>query len=261
MRLAFFGDIVGKPGRRAVGRILPALRSAEGIDFVVGNAENAAGGVGVDPGSARELFAAGFNVLTSGNHVWAKRQIVEYIADSDVLLRPANFAPGVPGWGYTVKAGPGGESVAVVNLIGRVFMGAYECPFRAADAALAAVRDRARVVVVDMHAEATSEKVAMGWYLDGRASAVVGSHTHVQTADERILPGGTAYVTDVGMCGPMDSVIGVNREQALRRFLTQMPTRFEVADGRVLVQGVIVDVDGASGTAIAIRRIREVVEA
>ncbi|MCC6764808.1 MAG: TIGR00282 family metallophosphoesterase [Deltaproteobacteria bacterium] len=261
MRLAFFGDIVGKPGRRAVGRILPILRSAERIDFVIGNAENAAGGVGVDPGSARELFSAGFDVLTSGNHIWSKRQIIEYLTDSDVLLRPANFAPGVPGWGYTVKAGPGAEPVAVINLIGRVFMGAHECPFRAADAALTAVRERARVVVVDMHAEATSEKVAMGWYLDGKVSAVVGSHTHVQTADERILPGGTAYVTDAGMCGPMDSVIGVTREQALRRFLTQMPTRFEVADGRVLVQGVVIDVDERSGMAISIRRIQEVVEA
>lgn len=260
MRLAFFGDIVGKPGRRAVGRALGALRTAERIDFVVANAENSAGGVGVDPGSARELFAAGVNVLTSGNHVWAKRQIVEYIADSDVLLRPANFAPSTPGWGYTVKPCPRGEPVGVINLIGRVFMGTYDCPFRTVDGVLASIRERARVVLVDMHAEATSEKVAMGWYLDGRVSAVVGSHTHVQTADERILPGGTAYVTDAGMCGPIDSVIGVSREQVLRRFLTQMPTRFEVADGRVLVQGVVVDVDYATGKATSIRRIQEVVE-
>lgn len=261
MRLLFFGDIVGRPGRRAVARILPTLRTAEDVHFVVANAENAAGGVGIDPGSARELFAAGVDVLTSGNHVWAKRQIIDYIADSDVVLRPANFAPNVPGWGYTIKADRAGESVAVVNLIGRVFMGSYECPFRAADAVLEAIGDRARTIFVDMHAEATSEKVAMGWYLSGRVSAVIGSHTHVQTADERVLPGGTAYLTDAGMCGPLDSVIGVNRDQVVRRFLTQMPTRFEVADGPVVVQGVVVETEPETGKACSIRRIQEVVEA
>ncbi|MEB2285834.1 MAG: metallophosphoesterase [Polyangiaceae bacterium UTPRO1] len=260
MKLVFFGDIVGKPGRRAVGIVLGALRAAERVDFVVANAENSAGGIGVDPGSARELFASGIDVLTSGNHVWAKRQIVEYLADSDVLLRPANFAPSVPGWGYTVKARPGGEPVAVINLIGRVFMGAHDCPFRTVDSVLDSVRGRARVILVDMHAEATSEKVAMGWYLDGRVSVVVGSHTHVQTADERILPGGTAYLTDAGMCGPTNSVIGVSREGVLRRFLTQMPTRFEVADGPVAVQGVVVEVDDTTGKAKSIRRLQEIVE-
>jgi metallophosphoesterase (TIGR00282 family) len=260
MRLVFFGDIVGKPGRRAVGRALSDLRVAQPIDFVVANAENVAGGVGIDPGSARELVAAGVNVLTSGNHVWAKREIVEYLADSDVLLRPANFAPSVPGWGYTVRAIPGGGAVAVINLIGRTFMGPYDCPFRAADASLTAIGNRARVILVDMHAEATSEKVAMGWYLDGRVTAVVGTHTHIQTADERILPAGTAYLTDAGMCGPVDSVIGVKREQVLRRFLTQMPTRFEVAEGRVVVQGAVVEVDESTGKATSIRRIQEMVE-
>ncbi len=261
MRLLFLGDIVGKPGRRAVLQVLPRLLADEQIDFVVANCENAAGGVGVDPGTARELLAAGADVLTSGNHIWAKREIVEYLRDSDVLLRPANFAPVTPGWGFTVKQGRNGVAVGVLNLIGRVFMSPYDCPFRVADAALAQLRERALVVLVDMHAEATSEKVAMGWYLDGRVTAVVGSHTHVQTADERVLPGGTAYLTDAGMCGPRDSVIGMKREQVMERFLTQMPSRFEVAGGEALVQGAIVDVDHSSGRARSIRRVQEYVPA
>jgi len=261
MRIAFFGDVVGKVGRRGVVRCLKVLRDADVIDFVIANCENSAGGVGVDPGSARELLAAGIDVLTSGNHIWAKREIVEYLTDSDVLLRPANFAPTNPGWGYTVKVGRNGMPVAVVNLIGRVFMNTYDCPFRSADAVLESLGDRARVIVVDMHAEATSEKVAMGWHLDGRVAAVIGTHTHVQTADERVLPGGTAYLTDAGMCGPRDSVIGVRREQVLRRFLTQMPGRFEVADGPVLVQGAVVEVDEDTGRARTIRRFQEVFEA
>jgi hypothetical protein len=257
MRVVFFGDVVGKPGRRGVARYLPTLGA---VDFVVANGENSAGGVGIDPGSARELLAAGVDVLTSGNHIWAKREIVEYMTDSDVVLRPANFAPTTPGWGYAVKTSRTGVPVAVVNLIGRVFMNTYDCPFRTVDSVLDSVASRAKVVLVDMHAEATSEKVAMGWYLDGRASLVVGSHTHVQTADERILPNGTAYLTDAGMCGPRDSVIGVKREQVLRRFLTQMPGRFEVADGPVLVQGVVVDVDSDTGRATEIRRFQEIVQ-
>lgn len=260
MRIAFFGDVVGKPGRRGVLSVMSILRTSEDPDFVVANCENSAGGVGVDPGSARELLAAGVDVLTSGNHVWAKREIVDYISDSALLLRPANFAPATPGWGFTVRTSRSGFPVAVINLIGRVFMNSYDCPFRSVDAALATVGPKATVIFVDMHAEATSEKVAMGWYLDGRVSAVVGSHTHVQTADERLLPLGTAYITDAGMCGPRDSVIGVKRDQVLRRFLTQMPGRFEVADGPVLVQGVVVDVDEVSGRATGIRRFQHLVE-
>ena len=260
MRIVFFGDVVGKVGRRGLVQGLSALRRTEEIDFVVANCENSAGGVGVDPGSARELLAAGVDVLTSGNHVWAKREIIEYITDSDVLLRPANFAPMTPGWGYTVKPSRGGAPVAVVNLIGRVFMNSYDCPFRGADAALESIGSKAAVILVDMHAEATSEKVAMGWYLDGRVSAVVGSHTHVQTADERLLPQGTAYLTDAGMCGPRDSIIGVKREQALRRFLTQMPGRFDVAEGPVLVQGAVIDVDEVTGKANGIKRFQQVIE-
>ncbi len=260
MRIVFFGDVVGKPGRRGVARWLSTMRAAEDIDFVIANGENSAGGVGIDPGSARDLLAAGVDVLTSGNHVWAKREILDYIVDSDVLIRPANFAPSTPGWGYTVKADRRGTPIAVLNLIGRVFMNTYDCPFRVADAVLESIGSRAKVIFVDMHAEATSEKVAMGWHLDGRVSAVVGSHTHVQTADERVLPGGTAYITDAGMCGPRDSVIGVKRDQVLRRFLTQMPGRFEVADGVVLVQGAVIEVDDETGRASSIKRFQEVIE-
>jgi metallophosphoesterase (TIGR00282 family) len=260
MRIAFFGDVVGKSGRRGVVRSLATLRSSQEIDFVVANCENSAGGIGVDPGSARELLAAGVDVLTSGNHVWAKREIVDFITDSDVLLRPANFSPANPGWGYTIKTTRRGPRIAVVNLIGRVFMSTYDCPFRSVDAVLESIGARVQIVLVDMHAEATSEKVAMGWYLDGRVSAVIGSHTHVQTADERLLPQGTAYLTDAGMCGPRDSVIGVKREQVLRRFLTQMPGRFEVADGPVIVQGALIDVDEVTGRATDIRRFQDVIE-
>lgn len=260
MRLLFLGDVVGKPGRRAVVETVPHLVATEALDLVIANCENASGGVGVDPRAASELLKAGVDVLTSGNHIWAKRDIVDYLRDSDVLLRPLNFAPGVPGRGWTIRRSRSGVDVAVLNLIGRVFMNNYDCPFRAADAALAAIGGRARVVIVDMHAEATSEKVAMGWYLDGRVSAVIGSHTHIQTADDRVLPEGTAYLTDAGMCGPRDSVIGVKRELVIGRFLTQMPTRFEVALGPALLQGAIVDVDEASGHARSITRVQQRVE-
>lgn len=259
MRLLFLGDIVGKPGRRAVLQTLPRLLADEAIDFVVANCENSAGGIGVDPGTARELLGAGADVLTSGNHIWAKREIVEYLRDSDVLIRPANFAPATPGWGVTTRPARNGAVVGVVNLIGRVFMNSYDCPFRAADAVLERLREKTPIVLVDMHAEATSEKVAMGWYLDGRVTAVVGSHTHVQTADERVLPGGTAYLTDAGMCGPRDSVIGMRREHVIDRFLTQMPSRFEVAGGDVLVQGAVIEVDAETGRATNIRRVQRVV--
>ena len=256
----FLGDVVGKPGRKAVVDAVPHLIATSGVDFVIANCENASGGVGVDPRAASELLQVGVDVLTSGNHIWAKRDIVEYLRDSDVLLRPLNFAPMTPGRGVTVKRSRSGVDVAVVNLIGRVFMGLYDCPFRAVDAALESLRSRTRIVIVDMHAEATSEKVAMGWHLDGRVTAVLGSHTHVQTADERVLPQGTAYLTDAGMCGPRDSVIGVKRDLVIQRFLTQMPTRFEVASGPALLQGALIDVDEGSGRARSITRIQQTVE-
>ncbi len=261
MRLLFLGDVVGRPGRRAVTSLLPRFVAREHVDFVVANCENASGGKGIDPRAAEELRDAGVDVLTSGNHVWQNRDIVPYLAETRRLLRPVNFPPGVPGVGWTVeRTRKGGVPVGVVNVIGRVFMAPADCPFRGAEAALAAIGDAAKVILVDMHAEATSEKVGMGRFLDGRVSAVVGSHTHVQTADDAILPGGTAHLSDAGMCGPEDSILGVRTDRVLERFLTQMPVRFDVAAGPVLVQGVVVDVDDATGHATGIRRLRERVE-
>jgi len=259
MKLLFFGDVVGKPGREALKRRVQALAAAEGADFVVANCENSSGGIGVDPGTARELFSMGIHVLTSGNHIWHRKEILDYLEASDRLLRPANFAPGVPGRGWSVfESGKG--PVAVVNLIGRVFMAPADCPFRAADAILERIAGRTSVILVDMHAEATSEKMAMGRYLDGRVSAVVGSHTHVQTSDEMVLPKGTAYITDTGMCGPLDSVIGMRTDQVLKRFVDQLPIRYEVGGGPPLLQAVAIDVDDGTGKARGIRRIREVLE-
>jgi metallophosphoesterase (TIGR00282 family) len=257
MRILFIGDVVGKPGREAVRRLVPRLIDHERLDLVVGNCENVTDGAGVEPKNARQLLDAGVGVLTSGNHVWRRKGIVDYIDGEPRLLRPANFPPDVPGIGWTVVETADGTPVAVLNLIGRVFMGMVDCPFRTVDALLPRIRDCARVLLVDMHAEATSEKCAMGWFLAGRASAVVGTHTHVQTADECILPDGTAYITDAGMCGPSDSVIGVDKKAVLRRFLTQMPVKFDVAPGPAVLQGVIIEVDADSGRASAIRRVRE----
>jgi metallophosphoesterase (TIGR00282 family) len=257
MRTLFLGDIVGKPGRQAVTALLPRLIDRERLDFVVANCENVTNGSGVDPKSARELLAVGVDVLTSGNHVWRRKEVVELMDAEPRLLRPANFPPMVPGRGWTVAETADGTPVAVVNLIGRVFMDSVDCPFRTAESVLREVATRARVVIVDMHADATSEKGAMGWFLDGKVAAVLGSHTHVQSADERVLPGGTAYITDAGMCGPVDSVIGVKKELAIQRFLTHMPVKFEVASGPVLVQGVIVDIDPETGRATGIERVQE----
>jgi len=259
MRLLFLGDVVGRPGRRAIAAVLRRLVPALGVDFVVANVENASRGKGLTPAAAEELRDAGVDVLTSGNHIWQYREIVPYLDENERLLRPANFAPGVPGRGWTVRETRAGTPVGVVNLIGRVFMGPADCPFRAADVVLGEVSRAARVVLVDMHAEATSEKVAMGRYLDGRVSAVVGSHTHVQTADEEVMAGGTARITDAGMCGPVESVLGVRSDAVVQRFRDQMPVRFEVASGAVAVQGVLVDVDEATGRAHAIRRVNELV--
>ena len=258
MRLLFFGDVVGRPGRRALAALLPRLRSREGVDFVIANCENASGGKGIDPDSAEELHDCGVDVLTSGNHIWRNPAIVPYLAENGRLLRPANFPHGVPGSGWTVRKAQRSEvRVGVLNLIGRVFMEPADCPFRVAQAAVEELRREARVIFVDMHGEATSEKVGMGRFLDGKVSAVVGSHTHVQTADEVVLAGGTACLTDAGMCGPEDSILGVRTDAVLRRFLTQMPTRFELASGPVIVQGACIEVDEATGRATGIRRIRE----
>jgi metallophosphoesterase (TIGR00282 family) len=215
MRIAFFGDVVGRPGRRALAVVLRQLRRQEPIDFVIANGENAAGGKGIDPGSAEELQDAGVDVITTGNHVWQVREIVPYLTENARVLRPLNFSPGTPGAGWVVRAARNGTPVAVVNLIGRVFMGPADCPFRAVDAVLPAIRRESPIMIVDMHGEATSEKVGMGRFLDGRVTAVLGSHTHVQTSDETILPGGTAVLTDAGMCGPENSILGVRTDRVL----------------------------------------------
>ncbi|HBH01799.1 MAG TPA: TIGR00282 family metallophosphoesterase [Candidatus Rokubacteria bacterium] len=249
------GDIFGEPGRTALARLLPGLRQQHAIDFCVVNVENAAAGFGVTPAIARQVLAEGADVLTSGNHIWDKREIVEYIARENLLLRPANYPVGTPGVGHiSVKCGP--HKVAVLNLMGRVFMLPIDCPFRKADEIVPELRRETPIVLVDMHAEATSESQAMGWYLDGRVSAVIGTHRHVQTADERVLPGGTAYITDVGMTGPTEGVIGVDRDVILQRFLQQMPARFEPAKGPAALHGAVIAVDPDSGRALDIRRLR-----
>jgi metallophosphoesterase (TIGR00282 family) len=256
LRILFVGDVHGRPGRRAVARRVPALRREWQVDFVVANAENSAGGVGLTPQTAAELFEAGVDALTGGNHTWAKREAYELLDADPRLVRPANYPPGVPGHGSTVLR-RGGLALGVLNLQGRVFMDPLDDPFRVARAEVERLRRETPFILVDFHAEATSEKIAMGYYLDGQVTAVVGTHTHVQTADERVLPGGTAYITDVGMTGPRDGVIGVDREAILQRFLTQLPIRFEVATGPVQFSAVVVEAD-SSGRATAIRRIHEV---
>jgi 2',3'-cyclic-nucleotide 2'-phosphodiesterase len=261
MRIAFFGDVVGRPGRRALAIVARRLRRDESLCFVVANGENAAGGKGIDVASAEEIQDAGVDVITTGNHVWQHREIIPYLDENRRVLRPLNFAPGTPGAGWVSRPARNGMAVAVVNLIGRVFMGPADCPFRAIEAELPEIHQAARVVIVDMHAEATSEKVGMARFLDGRVSAVVGSHTHVQTSDEDVLPGGTAALTDAGMCGPEESILGVRTDRVLERFLKQTPVRFEVASGPTLVQGAIIDLDEKTGKATGIRRIRERVAA
>ena len=255
MRILSIGDIVGKPGRRTVEQLLPDLRRSQRLDLVIANGENAAGGRGITIPIADALFQAGIDIITSGNHIWEHRDIYPLLDSEAPILRPLNYPPGTPGRGILIRDG-----VVVINLMGRAFMpGDLDCPFRAADQALAGVRDY-RVVIVDMHAEATSEKIAMAWYLDGRVSAVVGTHTHVATADPRVLPKGTAYVTDMGMVGPRDSVIGMEVDGVLQRFLTQLPTRFNVAEqGATIFNSVLIEVDEATGRAVSIERLdREV---
>jgi metallophosphoesterase (TIGR00282 family) len=255
MNILMVGDVFGEPGRAAIAKLLPGLRQQHAIDLCVVNVENAAGGFGVTPGMAKQFLEQGADVMTSGNHIWDKKEIVEYIVKENLLLRPANFPAGTPGSGFiTVKAGP--HRVAVLNLMGRVFMAPIDCPFRKADEVLPDLRKDTPIILVDMHCEATSESQAMGWYLDGRVSAVVGTHRHVQTADERVLPGGTAYITDLGMTGPTEGVIGVDRDLILQRFLSQMPARFEPAKGPAALHGVVIVVDPDTGRASDIRRLR-----
>lgn len=254
MKILFIGDIVGKPGRRAVRELLPGIIEERRIDFVIANCENAAAGFGVTAEIIEELYGAHIDVLTSGNHIWDKKEVMEFVDNFETLLRPANYPEGAPGRGSVVIRAPGGIPVGVLNLAGRVFMHSLDCPFRTAEREIEKLRKRARVIIVDMHAEATSEKIAMGWYLDGKVTAVLGTHTHVQTADERILPGGAAYITDVGMTGPFDSVIGINKDSILRRFLLQIPNKFDVATGDVRLQGVTVEA-ASDGRATVVERL------
>ena len=254
-RLLFVGDIVGKPGRELVRRGLAAIVARHQIDLVIANSENAAAGFGLTPDLADDLFAYGVHVQTGGNHTWDKKEIVPYFGEQSRLLRPANFPAGTAGRGRVVVRATNGVPVGVVNAMGRVFMTAIDDPFRVVVDEIEAVRKEAKVVLVDFHAEATSEKVAMGWHLDGKVTAVVGTHTHVQTADDRVLPKGTAYLTDVGMTGPHDSIIGVEVEPALNRFLTALPQKFETATGNPRLNAVLVEADEKTGRATDIERL------
>ncbi len=256
MKLLFLGDIVGRPGRDLVRRHVRALAARHGADLVIANGENAAGGVGITRENMIEILSAGVDVITTGNHVWDKRETLEFIGGEPRLLRPANYPDGTPGAGAYVATTKGGVRVGVINVMGRVFMNAIDDPFRVAEREIARVREQgAAVIFVDMHAETTSEKLALSYFLDGQVAAVVGTHTHVQTADERILPGGTACLTDVGMTGPHDGVIGMDKEAVIARFVTGLPSRFETASGNPRLNACVVTADPSTGRATAIERL------
>ena len=252
MLILAIGDIIGKPGRQAVTELLPILRERYNFQMVVANGENVAGGVGLTPDTARELIISGVDVLTSGNHIWAQKDIIPYLEGEMPILRPLNYPPSVPGRGYFIK-----DNVLVINLIGRTFMSSLDCPFRAMDKLLSELDNKPKIIVVDFHAEATSEKMAMGRYLDGRVSAVLGTHTHVGTIDAQVLPKGTAYVTDIGMTGPIDSVIGDDTDAVLKRFLTGIPSRLYVGQGKVMFNAILVRIDDKTGKAKSIKRIHQ----
>jgi 2',3'-cyclic-nucleotide 2'-phosphodiesterase len=255
MRILFIGDIFGRPGREIVRRALPALIERESLDFVIANVENAAAGFGITGDIAETILSYGVDAMTTGNHVWDKKEVLDYIPRQLKLLRPANFPAGVPGRGSYLGRTRTGEPIGVLNIMGRIFMQPLDDPFAVVLKEIDALRAKTRVILVDFHAEATSEKVAMAWHLDGRVTGVFGTHTHVQTADDRILPKGTAAITDAGMTGPHDSVIGVVTEAALGRFLTSMPAKFEPASGPARLNGVIVTADQATGRATSIARL------
>jgi 2',3'-cyclic-nucleotide 2'-phosphodiesterase len=252
LKILAIGDVIGKPGRRAVQQILPGLINEYHIDMVVANGENSAHGIGITRNTTRELLDSGVNVITTGNHVWAQREIIQYLDNELPVIRPLNFPPAAPGRGFIIKNG-----VMFVNLIGRVFVGQFDCPFRAMDKLLAAINPLPKIIIVDFHAEATSEKVALGRYLDGRVSAVFGTHTHVGTTDSYILPHDTAYVTDIGMVGPIDSIIGDDVENVLNSFLTGLPHRLSVGKGRSAFDAILFDINSDTGKAQSIERIRK----
>ena len=256
MKILFIGDIVGKVGRVTTKALLPTIVDRYKIDFIIANGENVAGGFGITDKTADELFNIGIHVITTGNHVWDKKEFVSQIAKIDNVLRPLNYPPGVPGYGSVVHHVSNGAKIAVINISGRVFMSQIDCPFRTAKAEVEKIKAVTNIIIIDFHAEATSEKIAFGYFIDGTVSAVIGSHTHVQTADEKILPGGTAYITDVGMTGPSHSVIGVEVDQVIQRFLTNIPTRFETAKGKGIFSAVVFDIDEKSGKSTAIQRLQ-----
>jgi metallophosphoesterase (TIGR00282 family) len=256
MRILFIGDIVGKAGRRAIDGVLEKVISDHAIEFTVANGENAAGGMGITPAIAIEILNQGVDVLTSGNHIWAKKEIIPFLKEDSRLLRPANYPDLVPGRGQGVFESRNGQKVGVLNLEGRVFMKHLDCPFRVAEKKVEILSKETRIILIDFHAEATSEKVAMGWFLNGKVSAVLGTHTHVQTGDERILSEGTAYITDVGMTGPLDSVIGIRKEVALERLLTQIPWKFDVASEEIELQGTVLEIEEKTGKSRSIQRLR-----
>jgi metallophosphoesterase (TIGR00282 family) len=256
MKLLFIGDVVGKVGRLATKALLPSVVNKYKIDLVLANGENAAAGFGITDKIVAEIFSYGVHVITTGNHVWDKKEFVPQISKENRVLRPLNYPPGVPGYGSLLYTLHDGTKAAVINISGRVFMANVDCPFRIGQEEIERVCADTKIIIIDFHAEATSEKIAFGYYVDGKVSAVVGTHTHVQTADEKILPGGTAYITDVGMTGPSDSVIGIKKEQIIDRFLTNMPMRFETAGGEGIFSSVIIEIDERTGLSSAIQRLQ-----
>jgi len=256
MKVLFIGDIVGKTGRTAVKALLPNLLDKYKLDLVIANGENIAGGFGLTESLVLELFKMGIHVITTGNHVWDKKEFVNYISKDNRVLRPLNYPPGVPGYGSVLYTLPDGLKVGVMNLSGRVFMPSMDCPFRTANPEIEYLKKETDIIIIDLHAEATSEKVAFGYFVDGRVSAVIGTHTHVQTADEKILPHGTAYITDAGMTGPVNSVIGIEVNQIIHRFLTGMPDRFITASGEGILSAVVIEINSDSGKATAIQRLQ-----
>ncbi|UCC61242.1 MAG: TIGR00282 family metallophosphoesterase [Dehalococcoidia bacterium] len=250
MKVLMVGDVIGRPGRKAIAQLLPQLREQYGIDLIIANGENAAGGIGLTPDTANEFFQSGVNIITSGNHIWHHKEIIPVLDAESRIVRPLNMPPGVPGHGYYLST-----DVLVVNIVGRVFMGHYDCPFRAMDRLLDELHPRPPIVIVDFHAEATAEKVAMGWYLNGRVSGVLGTHTHIGANDTRILTRGTAIISDVGMVGASDSVIGDDIDSMIDRFITMMPHRLSVGKGNTTFNSVLVEVEKDSGKALSINRI------
>ncbi len=259
VKILFIGDIEGRPGRRVVKTYLPELIRSENIDLVIANGENSAGGFGINREVCQELLTAGVDVITMGNHTWDNKEIYQVLERERRLIRPANYPGGTPGEGYYIAETPKGVRVGVVNILGQVFLEALACPFQTAHECITEIKKKTNIIIIDFHAEATSEKVALGWYLDGEATAVLGTHTHITTADERILPKGTGYITDVGMTGPFNSVLGIDPEIVVKKFITHLPARFEVASGPIEFNGVILEVDD-TGVTTSIRRIRRLME-